>query len=96
MAIYHKKPKQYLSAHLNHQIMLFSSSIIFKDTQLAKLRKIPNIQMRRNSFYMKMPEEKVDSNSTFIVDPSGLDNLEKVFSCLLWIIINVPGNLLLF
>ena len=52
--------------------------------------------MRRNTFYMKMPEEKVDSNSTFIVDPSGLDNLEKVFSCLLWIIINVPGNLLLF
>ena len=44
---------------------------------------------------MKMPEEKVDSNSTLIVDPSGLSNLEKVFSCLLWIFINVPGNLLL-
>ena len=44
---------------------------------------------------MKMPEEKVDSNSTLIVDPSGLNNLEKVFSWLLWIFINVPGNLLL-
>ena len=42
-----------------------------------------------------MPEEKVDSNSTLIVDPSGLTNLEKVFSWLLWIFINVPGNLLL-
>ena len=44
---------------------------------------------------MKMPEEKVDSNSTLIVDPSGLTNLEKAFSWLLWIFINVPGNLLL-
>ena len=44
---------------------------------------------------MKMSEEKVDNNSTLIVDPSGLNNLEKVLSCLLWIFINVPGNLLL-
>ena len=38
----------------------------------------------------------VSHNSTLIVDPSGLTNTEKVLSGLLWIIINIPGNLLLF
>ena len=37
----------------------------------------------------------VSHNSTLIVDPSGLTNAEKVLSGLLWIIINIPGNLLL-
>ena len=35
-------------------------------------------------------------NSTLIVDPSGLTNTEKALSCFLWIMINLPGNLLLF
>ena len=38
----------------------------------------------------------VSHNSTLIVDPSGLTNAEKVLSGLSWIIINIPGNLLLF
>ena len=38
----------------------------------------------------------VGHNSTLIVDPSGLTNTEKVLSGLLWITINVPGNLLLY
>ena len=38
----------------------------------------------------------VNHNSTLIVDPSGLTNTEKALSCLLWIIINIPGNLLLY
>ena len=38
----------------------------------------------------------VSQNSTLIVDPRGLTNTEKVLSGLLWIIINIPGNLLLY